>query len=200
MDNSSEKIIPVLDKIVIITLFIFTAFSMFSISITQIAGCLGGVAWLLRSYISRSWHLQYWPLRIPFALFALACMVAVIDAYDVSYSYKSLKKLFEIIIFFWVINCVKENSLRDSLSMVLIFAGILASLYGFYQGWKDGINIMNRVEGTMSVYMTFAGLLMIVGMTALGRALFKRPRENWLWLAERLQTKLDGFEKNVEKH
>jgi O-antigen ligase len=30
--------------------------------------------------------------------------------------------------------------------------------------------------------MTFAGLLMIVGMSALGRALFKKPREITLWL------------------
>ena len=31
--------------------------------------------------------------------------------------------------------------------------------------------------------MTFAGLLMMTGMTALGRVLFKRPRENWPWPA-----------------
>ena len=35
----------------------------------------------------------------------------------------------------------------------------------------------------MSIYMTFAGLLMLVGMSALGRALFKSPRENTLWFS-----------------
>ena len=40
---------------------------------------------------------------------------------------------------------------------------------------------MARVEGTMSIYMTFAGLLMMVGMLALGRVLFRRPVESWLW-------------------
>ncbi len=67
--------------------------------------------------------------------------------------------------------------------MILITAAVLASLYGFYQGWSDGINLFNRVEGTMSVYMTFAGILMMVAMLALGRVLFRKPRELWLWIA-----------------
>jgi len=66
--------------------------------------------------------------------------------------------------------------------MLLIASAVLASLYGFYQGARDGIFIDNRVEGTMSVYMTFAGLLMMVAMLALGRVLFCKPRESWLWI------------------
>jgi O-antigen ligase len=78
-----------------------------------------------------------------------------------------------------------------------------AGLLGFYQAWTDGVGIWrvnddpfqtgqdwsplgytvdNRVEGTMSVYMTFAGLLMLVGMHALGRIFFRRPTEHWVWL------------------
>ena len=181
MNNSFEKIVPVLDKIVIASLFVFTAFTMFSISITQIAGGLGGLTWLVRTHITGTWNEQRWPLGIPFALFVLACLVAVVDAYEPVHSYKELKKLFEILIFFWVVNCVRENGLRDSLSSLLIVMATIAGLYGFYQGWRDGVSTGTRVAGTMSVYMTFAGLLMITGMTALGRVLFKSPRENWLW-------------------
>ena len=183
MNHFPEKFLPVLDKMVIVSLFVFTAFSMFSISITQIAGGLGGLAWLLRTHITGSWQEQRWPLGVPFALFALACLVAVVTAYEPTSSYKELKKLLEVLIFFWVVNCVRENSLRDSLSTLLIIVATLAGLYGFYQGWRDGVSTHSRVAGTMSVYMTFAGLLMVTGMSALGRALFKRPRENWLWLA-----------------
>ncbi len=183
MNNSFEKIVPALDKIVIASLFVFTAFTMFSITITQIASGLGGLAWLVRTHITGTWNEQRWPLGIPFALFVLACLVAVVDAYEPVHSYKELKKLFEILIFFWVVNCVRENRLRDSLSALLIVMAALASFYGFYQGWKDGVSTLARVAGTMSVYMTFAGLLMVAGMTALGRVLFKHPRENWIWLA-----------------
>jgi len=154
---------------------------MFSISITQIASGVGGMAWLFRTHISESWHEQRWPLGIPFALFALACLVAVFDAFDVSYSYTSLKKLLEILVFFWVLNCVRNNRLRDSLSLVLIASATFAGLFGFYEAWRDGVANESRVDGSLSSYMTFAGLLMMTGALALGRIIFRRPVQPWLW-------------------
>ena len=185
-----EQNFPAIDKMLIVTLFLFVAFSMFSISITQIACGLGGFLWLLRTHLTSSWKKQRWPLGIPFLLFIVASLVAVTNAYDVSYSYKSLKKLLEILIFFWVLNCVKENSLRDSLSLVLITSAMLAGLFGFYQAWVGfdlnytqlgGVTSVNRVEGTLSTYMTFAGNLMMVGTLALGRLMFCRPIQRWIW-------------------
>jgi len=172
-----------IDKVLIATLFVFAASSMFSISITQIACGLGGILWMLRTYLTDTWKEQRWPVGIPLLLFVVACLIAVVNAYDPSYSYKSLKKLLEFLIFFWVLNCVKENNLRDSLSLVLIASATLAGLFGFYQAWKDGVIIENRVEGTLSVYMTFAGLLMVVGIHALGRALFRKPTQSWIWVS-----------------
>ena len=98
---------------------------MFSISVTQIAGGIGGLLWMIRIHLTGTWKEQRWPLAIPFILFILACLIAVGNAYDVSYSFESLKKLLEILIFFWVVNCVRDNRLRDSLSLVLI---VLASV------------------------------------------------------------------------
>ena len=155
---------------------------MFSISITQVAAGIGGIAWLFRTHIAKDWRGQYWPLGIPITLFTLACIVAVIFAYDTSYSYKSLKKLFEILIFFWVVNCARENGLRNSLSILIICSATLASIPGLYQWFIDNINITNRFEGTMSTYMTFAGLLMMVGLYTLGRILFRRPLEYWFFI------------------
>jgi len=177
--SASDKI----DKLLVATLFVFAAFSMFSISVTQIACGLGGFLWLLRTHLTDTWKEQRWPLGIPFLLFVVACLIAVANAYDPSYSYKPLKKLFEFLIFFWVLNCVKENGMRDLLSLALIASATLAGLFGFYQAWESGVIIENRVAGTLSVYMTFAGLLMLVGMHALGRALFRRPTQPWLWIS-----------------
>ena len=136
----SESNFPILNKTITLSLFLFAAFSIFSISITQIAAGLGGLAWLLRTYMTNSWKEQRWSLGVPFLLFAFFCLVAVANAYDVSYSYKSLKKLLEILIFFWVLNCVRENDLRDSISVVLIASATLATLLGFYQVWRDGLD------------------------------------------------------------
>ena len=182
MNQSSEKTIAVLDKVIIVSLFMFVAFSMFSISITQISAGVGGIAWLLRTHFTSSWHEQRWPLGIPFALFILACLVTVVNAYDIDNSYKSLKKLLEILIFFWAVNCIRESRLRDSLIILLIISATLAGLFGFYQAWEsEANNIANRVEGTMSVYMTFAGLLMMVGVLTLSRLLFRSPVEPWFF-------------------
>ena len=119
---------PILDKMLTATLFLFVASSMFSISITQISAGLGGLLWLVRTHLTNTWKEHRWPLIAPILLFALASLVAVANAYDVSYSYKSLKKLLEFLIFFWVLNCVRENTLRNSLSLVLIASASLAKL------------------------------------------------------------------------
>ena len=176
-----EQNFAVLDKISIAALFVFAAFSMFSISLTQVAAGLGGLAWILRTHLAGTWKNQYWPLGIPFLLYVLACLIAVANAYDINYSYKSLKKLLEILIFFWVLNCIRNNRLRDSLSLVLIASATLAGLLGIYQGWRDGVTVYTRAEGTLSTYMTLAGLLMMVGLLAVGRVLYRHPRESWLW-------------------
>jgi O-antigen ligase len=178
---SKNNILFNLDKVITATLFIFVAASIFSISITQIAAGLGGLAWAIKTHLNHAWKDQRWPLAIPISLFALACLIAVVDAYDVSYSFESLKKLFEFLIFFWIINCVKTRKLRDSLSLVLVASATCASLLGFYQVWMNGVQIESRVEGTLSVYMTFAGILMMVSLLALARVLWRRPKEAWLW-------------------
>ena len=182
---------PIIDKMLIFTLFLFTASSMFSISISQISAGLGGFLWLSRAYLTNTWKEQRWPLGIPFTLFSLASFVAVANAYDVSYSYSSLKKLLEFLIFFWVLNCVRDNNLRNSLSLILITSATLAGLFGLYQYWqvfdfnqkysifKDVIT-ENRPEGTLSTYMTFAGLLMLAGAITLAKILFQKPTHKWL--------------------
>ena len=180
---------PIIDKILIFTLFLFTASSMFSISISQVSAGVGGFFWLLRTHLTDTWKEQRWPLGIPFGLFVLACLIAVVNAYDVNYSYSSLKKLLEFLIFFWVLNCVRDNNLRNSLSLILITSATLAGLFGLYQYWQvfdfnQKFSIFtiteNRPEGTLSTYMTFAGLLMLAGVIALAKILFQKPTHKWL--------------------
>jgi O-antigen ligase len=46
----------------------------------------------------------------------------------------------------------------------------------------DGVQIESRVEGTLSTYMTFAGILMMVSLLAISRVLYVSPKETWLWV------------------
>lgn len=179
-----ERNTPTIDKILTFTLFLFTASSMFSISISQVSAGIGGILWLLRTHLTDTWKEQRWPLGIPFILFVLACFIAVASAYNISYSYESLKKLLEFLIFFWVLNCVSENNLRNSLVLVLIASATLVSLYGFFQAWQlseiatNAIQI--RPDGLQSTYMTFAGLLMMVELLALAYLIFFNQRTSGL--------------------
>ena len=182
-----ERNFYIIDKMLVFTLFLFVTSSMFSISITQISAGLGGLLWLLRSHLTNTWKEQRWPLVVPILLFSLASLVAVANAYSASYSYESLKKLLEFLIFFWVLNCVRENNLRNSLSLVLIASATLSGLFGLYQFWQDFILVpsgqmsLNRIEGALSTYMTFSGLLMLAGITALSWVMFQKPTQRWVW-------------------
>ena len=170
-----------LDKVISFSLMSFVCFSFFSISLTQISCGVGGLAWMTKCYLTRSWGEQVFPLKIPFFLFVLACLVAVIGAVDFSGSYKSLKRLLEILIFFWVINCIESEEQREKLSLLLIVSATLSTLTAFYTAWKTGITIEARAEGTMSVYMTYAGLLMLALLTASGKLIFAPKENKWLY-------------------
>ena len=155
---------------------------------------------MTKCYLTRSWGEQVFPLRTPILLFVLACLVAVVGAVDFSGSYKSLKRLLEILIFFWAVNCIENEELRGRLTLLLIFAATLSTLTSLYAAWENGLALTDqliprnngvtsigvlpeRAEGTMSVYMTYAGLLMLAFLVAAGKLIFA-PRENkWLRLS-----------------
>ena len=95
--------------------------------------------------------------------------MAVIVAVEFSESYKSLKRLLEILIFFWAVNCIDSQDLRERLTILLIASATLSTFTGFYNSWENGITHIHRAEGTMSVYMTYAGLLMLALLVAAGK-------------------------------
>ena len=170
-----------LDKAIQFSLFMFVAFSMFSISVTQIAFSIGTVAWLLKVHLTKSWkEIRGTAIGLPILCFCLASVLAVITSVDFATSLKPLKKILQFAVFFWVANTVEDERQKDLLIKLLIAAGVVASLFGFSQAWTTAVGLETRVSGTMSVYMTFAGLLMLVGLFALGRVLFNKAKEVWV--------------------
>lgn len=188
-----------LDRVITLSLMSFVLFSFYSISLTQISCGVGGLAWAAKCYQTRSWRKQNFPLKIPFLLFVLACIVGVAGAPDIGASYKSLKRLLEILIFFWAVNCIDSEKLREQLSLILIVSATLSTFLGFYNAWENGISLSKnipvgfselgspiydgRAEGTMSVYMTYAGVLMLAFLVALGKLIFAPKQNKWLYLA-----------------
>lgn len=178
-----ERLLKIFDGIILGGLFGFAVFSMFSISLSQISWGLGVLFWIGKVALTRSWKEVKLPLLVPILIFILACCLAVVLAPFPETSYKPLKKLLQFLVFFWVVNNVRDVKLRDNLILIVIGMGCLAALNGFYQAWTQEISLKNRIDGTLSTYMTFAGLLMIVGLFALGRYLFRLNKEGWVLTA-----------------
>ena len=177
---AASRQVRVLDGIARGSLAVFLLFSMFSISIAQISLVAGLVAWLAKIHRTGAWREVRWPVAVPFLLFVAASLLAVAFAEDPLHAAPGLRKLLQMLIFFWALNLIRDEADRDRWALLLIGVACVAALYGLYQALDAGVSLSTRVQGTLSVYMTFAGLLMLVGLLAFGRLLFRRPRESWL--------------------
>ena len=173
--------VPALDKLIQFSLFTFVAFSMFSITITQIAFSIGSISWLWKVHLTQTWK-EVIGTRVGIAIFCfcLACFVAVGTSVDLENSFIHLKKLLQFIVFFWVINTVQNEKQRDLLIGTLIVAGIVAATYGLSPYWQADLLEVGRIHGTRSTVATFAGILMLTGLTTLGWFLFHEPKEYWV--------------------
>ncbi len=177
----SNNFIPWLEKLIQFSLYTFIFSSMFSITITQISFTIGTLTWLYKTYLTSSWkEVQITPIGLPILCFCLASFLAVAFSIDPETSFKSLKKILQFVVFFWVANTVVDEKQKDLIMQLLIFAGLIASLVGFSQAWTNVVSLETRVSGTMSIYMTFAGLLMLLGLLAASRVLFNNAKEAWV--------------------
>ncbi|MDA8560437.1 O-antigen ligase family protein [Nitrospinae bacterium] len=189
--NSSEvnHMVPLLDKVIQFSLFTFVAFSMFSISVTQISFAIGAIASLLKTHLTKSWkELRGTYVGSAVLFFCLACFFSTITAVDFESSLKLLKKLLQFIILFWVANAVQDKKQRDLLFKLVIVAGLataLNALLPFISPCTKSFHYCGeyygeRAIGTMSVPSTFSGILMFTGLAALSRLLFHKPKEYWV--------------------
>jgi O-antigen ligase len=187
--NSSETnpMVPVLDKVIQFSLFTFIAFSMFSISVTQISFALGAIASLLKTHLTKSWkELRGTYVGIAILCFCLACVLSIITSVDFGSSLKLLKKLLQFIILFWVANAVQDEKQRDLLFKLVIVTGVVAASNGLLPLLEPSFFSTDRIYGgirpigTMAVPSTFSGILMIVGLVTFGRLLFHKPKEYWV--------------------
>lgn len=180
--SEANPIVPALEKLTQFFLLMFAAFSMFSISLTQIAFALGAISWLLKVHLTHTWkELKGTLVGIAILCFSLAYVLAVTASVDLESSFIHLKKLLQFIIFFWVINTVQSEKQRNSLITLIIVAGVITAFTGLSTYWGGLADLRpGWANGIRSVPATFAGTLMFTGLVALGRLLFNKPKEYWI--------------------
>ena len=147
--------------------------------------------------------------------FALACLLAVATSLDPLTSFEHLKRLFEMGIFFLILNSLSDPTLKASLHALLntlkkiqlgrfclgkpdatitlsprnFFIGLIvlsasvSAIVGIVQVAMNGLSIHHRVSGTLSIYMTFAGLLMQAALLTAAYLFFRNGKNKWMWAA-----------------
>jgi len=120
----------------------------------------------------------HFPLLLPMATFYLASVLASATAVDPWLSFKDLRNVFEPVFFFLLVNHVSGHERATTFSYILIAAATLMAAYGLTQSMAEGAAF--RVHGTMSIYMTFAGILMLSALVVMAQLLFF-PRGRWFW-------------------
>jgi O-antigen ligase len=151
----------------------FLVLSVISITGAQAAILVALVAWLyerVRATDTRPLHL---PLLWPLAAFYLVSALASVTAVEPWDSFKALRNVFEAAFFFLLVNHVGGEERSSTFSYVLIAAATLMAVYGLTQSIAEGPAF--RVHGTMSIYMTFAGILMLIALVVLAQLVFN-PR------------------------
>jgi len=171
-------------------LLIFAATDFVSISVAQIAATGLCICWAGR-WLSSGEKPGFSALKWPIALFALSSAVSALASYDVMESVKDSKDLSHLLIFFAAYDHLSRHPGRIITAVKAVVAGgTFAAVHGLGQAAIRGIDINNRISGFQSIYMTFAGLLMLGTLTALAVALFgKEGRQaGWFYASAALMT------------
>ncbi len=181
-----------LDRVQWCCLFLFSIGCFVSISLAQISALTGFAIWMVQLKLTRSWKRVQLPLILPFALFAGASILSVLLAVDWRVSLPPLKKLLEILIFFWVLNVLRkrnpttvfksffsqirknyrsifesfQSSNGEILVMLCTGMGALISTYCFYLAFQNGIERPYRVVGGFDNPISWGVVLMMLSLLA----------------------------------
>jgi putative inorganic carbon (hco3(-)) transporter len=167
-----------LDRVIDVAIVAFLVCSVVSITAAQAAILIAQAAWLGKLVGAEHDRGLYFPLLLPMAAFYLASVLASVTAADPWLSFKDLRSVFEPAFFFLLVNHIRGQERATTLSDVLIAAATLMAVYGLTQAMAEGPAF--RVHGTMSIYMTFAGILMLIALVVLAQLLFV-SRGRWSW-------------------
>jgi len=159
------------------------AATQFSIAAAQILLALTALLWLALIVAGRERvevPSMFWPL----AAYGVATLVAALFSIDPRVSFWDSRQLT-----LFLLVPIAYRLLRGERSLaavdVIITVGAVHAVYGIVQygilNFDDTPLVSQRVQGLLSHYMTYSGLIMLVACTAAARVMFRR--EDRLWAA-----------------
>ena len=144
----------------------FVVSAPFSISIAQICVFTAVVAWLASMTRAAPLLTQKFPLWGPWLLFALFTLAGAFHAPDSLGSLIKSRELTQIMIIYLAMNVVQDDWEALWLVKALFVASSVAALYALGVSLQGVISLANRPSGFFSIYMTFGGFLLVVGLLA----------------------------------
>lgn len=144
----------------------FVVSAPFSISIAQICVFTAVVAWLASMTKAAPLLTQKFPLWGPWLLFALFTLASAFHAPDSLNSLIKSRELTQIMIFYLAMNVVQDDWEALWLVKALFAAASVAALYALGVSLQGVLSLANRPSGFFSIYMTFGGFLLVVGLLA----------------------------------
>jgi O-antigen ligase len=107
-------------------------------------------------------------------------ILASVTAVEPFRSLKDLRNIFQPAFFFLLVHHVHGAKRGTVLGQVLIVMGTIMAVYGLGQSVVHGPAF--RIHGTLSIYMTFAGILMLIATLALAFLLLASHQHRPYWL------------------
>jgi O-antigen ligase len=167
-----------LERAAYLSLLGFACAAQFSIAAAGIMLGLTVLLWLLLVVIGRERvdvPRMFWPLLA----YAGATLVASLFSVDPAVSLVDSKQLV-----LFIIVPIAYRLLRGDRSLtavdVIITVGAVHAIYGIVQyGILNYDNVARRVQGVLTHYMTYSGVIMLVTCTAAARLMFRRQDRVW---------------------
>ncbi len=163
----------------------FVVSAPFSISIAQVCVFTAVAAWLASMSKTAPLLTQKFPLWGPWLLFALFTLASAFHAPDSLGSLIKSRELTQIMIFYLAMNVVQDD--REALWLVkaLFVAASVAALYALGVSLQGVISLANRPSGFFSIYMTFGGFLLVVGLLAFTYLLVptRERKSGWVYVS-----------------
>ncbi|MFQ5738347.1 MAG: O-antigen ligase family protein [Acidobacteriota bacterium] len=173
--------------------------SLVSVAVSSIFLGAAVLLWVASAVQKREVRLRCPPFTPILALFGCAVVISILFSTDAGYSAVYLIKLVKFLLVFFVFTYLSRRWIEWTLRAVL---GVLAlsALVGILQYfWLMDVNLLNRIRGFMSHWMTFSGQLMMgaVSLTGLLLIYFRQGRREagsaapgrlamepspWLWV------------------
>ncbi|MFB0563088.1 MAG: O-antigen ligase family protein [Candidatus Lokiarchaeia archaeon] len=191
MEGIKNKLLKYCDWLIGTFLILFVFWSPISITGTQTAVSFALLFWLVRMFMTKKFGSDRTPLNIPIVAFLVAAAIGVIMAVDFKHSLKGYTTLGWMLIFFLIVNNVKNVTQFKRLVRILIIITTIAGAYGIFQhltridffgNVKHLHQPIARSTGFFNSPMTFGNYILLVLPVVIGLSFHSNLRREKRWL------------------